>query len=163
MMSDHAIRTEDLTRTYRRKRRRRWFGKKPDDSPPEFTALDRVNLEIRPGELFGLLGPNGAGKTTLIKILTTLLAPTSGQAWVDGLDVATQPHELRPRINTVSGGESSGYGILTVREISGSSHASTGCRIRTSASGPTACSRSSGSRIRPAAGSATFRLASGRK
>jgi ABC-2 type transport system ATP-binding protein len=116
MMTDHAIRTEDLTRTYRRKRRRGWFGKKQDDSQPEFTALDRVNLEVRPGELFGLLGPNGAGKTTLIKILTTLLAPTSGQAWVDGLDVATQPHDLRPRINTVSGGESSGYGILTVRE-----------------------------------------------
>jgi ABC-2 type transport system ATP-binding protein len=116
MMTEHAIRTEDLTRTYRRKRRRGWFGKKPDDAPPEFTALDRVNLEVRPGELFGLLGPNGAGKTTLIKILTTLLAPTSGQAWVDGLDVATQAHDLRPRINTVSGGESSGYGILTVRE-----------------------------------------------
>jgi len=116
MMTDFAIRTEDLTRTYRRKRRRGWFRRKPDDTPPEFTALDRVNLEVRRGELFGLLGPNGAGKTTLIKILTTLLAPTSGRAWVDGLDVAAQPHDLRPRINTVSGGESSGYGILTVRE-----------------------------------------------
>jgi ABC-2 type transport system ATP-binding protein len=116
MMSEHAIRTEDLSRTYRRKRRRGWFRKKPDDAPPEFTALDRVSLEIRPGELFGLLGPNGAGKTTLIKILTTLLAPSSGRASVDGLDVATQAHDLRPRINMVSGGESSGYGILTVRE-----------------------------------------------
>jgi ABC-2 type transport system ATP-binding protein len=115
-MSEFAIRTESLSRTYRRKRRRTWFRKKPDDTPPEFTALDRVNLEVRPGELFGLLGPNGAGKTTLIKILTTLLAPSSGQAWVDGLDVATEPHALRPRINMVSGGESSGYGILTVRE-----------------------------------------------
>jgi ABC-2 type transport system ATP-binding protein len=116
MMTDFAIRTEDLTRTYRRKRRRGWFRKKPDDGPAAFTALDRVNLEVRPGELFGLLGPNGAGKTTLIKILTTLLAPTSGKAWVDGLDVEAQQHALRPRINMVSGGESSGYGILTVRE-----------------------------------------------
>jgi ABC-2 type transport system ATP-binding protein len=116
MMVDLAIRTEDLTRTYRRKRRRGWFKRKPDDGPAEFTALDRVNLEVRPGELFGLLGPNGAGKTTLIKILTTLLAPTAGQAWVDGLDVTTRQRELRPRINMVSGGESSGYGILTVRE-----------------------------------------------
>ncbi|HKA06276.1 MAG TPA: ABC transporter ATP-binding protein [Gemmataceae bacterium] len=115
-MTDFAIRTEDLTRTYRRKRRRGWFRRKPDETPLEFTALDCVNLEVRPGELFGLLGPNGAGKTTLIKILTTLLAPSSGRAWVDGLDVATQQHDLRPRINTVSGGESSGYGILTVRE-----------------------------------------------
>jgi ABC-2 type transport system ATP-binding protein len=115
-MSEFAIRTQDLSRTYRRKSRRGWFRKKPADSLTEFTALDRVNLEVRPGELFGLLGPNGAGKTTLIKILTTLLAPTSGEAWVDGLDVATQQHALRPRINVVSGGESSGYGILTVRE-----------------------------------------------
>jgi ABC-2 type transport system ATP-binding protein len=116
MMTEFAIRTEDLTRTYRRKRRRGWFRKKSDDTPAEFTALNRVNLEVRPGELFGLLGPNGAGKTTLIKILTTLLAPSAGKAWVDGLDVETQQHALRPRINMVSGGESSGYGILTVRE-----------------------------------------------
>src|SRR5262249_45503845 len=71
---------------------------------------------VRPGELFGLLGPNGAGKTTLIKILTTLLAPSSGRAWVDGLDIVTEADQIRPRINMVSGGESSGYGILNVRE-----------------------------------------------
>src|SRR5436190_20300766 len=116
MMTDFAIRTEDLSRTYRRKRRRGWFRRKPDDTPPEFTALDRVNLEVRPGELFGLLGPNGAGKTTLIKILTTLLAPTSGRAWVDGLDVVGQAAAVRERINMVSGGETSGYGVLTVWE-----------------------------------------------
>lgn len=112
-MDTPAIRTESLTRSYR-KPRKGWFRRK---SPtPAFTALDGVDLEVRPGELFGLLGPNGAGKTTLIKILTTLLAPSSGRAWVDGLDVATQAQEIRPRINMVSGGESSGYGILTVRE-----------------------------------------------
>ena len=116
MMTDFAIRTENLTRTYRRKRRRRWFRKKSAEEKPDFVALNQVNLEVRPGELFGLLGPNGAGKTTLIKILTTLLAPTSGMASVDGLDVDKQARELRPRINMVSGGESSGYGILTVRE-----------------------------------------------
>src|ERR671932_1153488 len=101
MMAEFAIRTEDLTRTYRRKRRRGWFKRKPDDSPAEFTALDRVNLEVRPGELFGLLGPNGAGKTTLIKILTTLLAPSSGRAWVDGLDVVSEARAIRPLINMV--------------------------------------------------------------
>jgi len=78
--------------------------------------LRNVNLEIAQGELFGLLGPNGAGKTTLIKILTTLLTPTSGQACVTGFDVIQDPQKVRSRINMVSGGESSGYGLLTVRE-----------------------------------------------
>ena len=113
---DHpAIATENLSRVYR-KPRKRWSKPKPTDGPPEFTALDAVNLEVRRGELFGLLGPNGAGKTTLIKILTTLLAPSSGTARVDGLDVVTEADKVRPRINMVSGGESSGYGILNVRE-----------------------------------------------
>src|SRR5262249_61974187 len=75
-----------------------------------------VSREVRPGELCGLLGPNGAGKTTLIKILTTLLTPSTGSARVDGLDVVTQAHAIRRRINMVSGGESCGYGLLTVRE-----------------------------------------------
>ena len=112
-MESPAIRTESLGRTYRLPKKRK--GVAPN-SPTEFTALADVNLEIRPGELFGLLGPNGAGKTTLIKILTTLLAPTSGRAEVDGLDVVADAHRIRPRINMVSGGESSGYGILNVRE-----------------------------------------------
>src|SRR5262245_51975739 len=114
-MEPLAIHAENLTRTYRSPTKRQ--GKSPQEGrPAEFTALDGVTLEVRPGELFGLLGPNGAGKTTLIKILTTLLAPSSGRAWVDGLDVVTQAHEIRPRINMVSGGESSGYGVLNVRE-----------------------------------------------
>jgi ABC-2 type transport system ATP-binding protein len=111
---DLAIHTENLTRIYR-KPRKRWSKPKPTDAP-DFTALDGVNLEVRRGELFGLLGPNGAGKTTLIKILTTLLAPTAGTARVGGFDVITEADQVRPRINMVSGGESSGYGILNVRE-----------------------------------------------
>src|SRR5262245_19601258 len=113
-MDTPAIRTAGLTRTYRRPKKR--WGKSDSTQPAEFTALAGVDLEVRPGELFGLLGPNGAGKTTLIKILTTLLAPTSGQAWVDGHDVVAEADAIRPKINMVSGGESSGYGILTVRE-----------------------------------------------
>ena len=58
----------------------------------------------------------GAGKTTLIKILTTLLAPTKGQAFVNGLDVTRHVIPIRQRIAMVSGGEQSGYGVLTVRE-----------------------------------------------
>lgn len=106
---DFAIQTERLGRIYKIR-----GGKK--DEAKTLTALHDVNLQIAPGELFGLLGPNGAGKTTLIKILTTLLAPTSGRAWVSGFDVVQDPQEVRPRINMVSGGEASGYGLLTVRE-----------------------------------------------
>jgi ABC-2 type transport system ATP-binding protein len=104
-----AILTEKLGRIYKIR-----GGKKTE--PRELVALDDVNIDVKPGELFGLLGPNGAGKTTLIKILTTLLAPTQGKAWVDGLDVEKEPEKVRPRINMVSGGETSGYGLLTVRE-----------------------------------------------
>jgi len=82
----------------------------------EVVALAGVDLRIERGEVFGLLGPNGAGKTTCIKILTTLLFPTSGRALVAGRDVVAEANEVRHRINLVSGGESSGYGILTVRE-----------------------------------------------
>ena len=109
-----AIQVEHLNRFYKI----RGEKKKKGDATPQkvLTALDGVDLEVYEGELFGLLGPNGAGKTTLIKILTTLLAPSGGVARVDGLDVVKQANEVRRRINMVSGGETSGYGILTVRE-----------------------------------------------
>jgi ABC-2 type transport system ATP-binding protein len=109
MASEDAVRTESLTRVYRIR------GAKKGE-PKELVALQDVSLHVRRGELFGLLGPNGAGKTTLIKILTTLLAPTSGKAYVAGFDVTQEPEQIRPRINMVSGGEASGYGLLTVRE-----------------------------------------------
>jgi ABC-2 type transport system ATP-binding protein len=114
-MSEPAIRTDALGRTYR-KSRKSWWKRADPSAATEFVALDGVTLEVKPGELFGLLGPNGAGKTTLIKILTTLLAPSSGRAWVDGKDVVAEAKALRPDINMVSGGETSGYGILSVRE-----------------------------------------------
>ena len=110
-MADHAIETQDLGRVYKIR-----GNKKESQVRKELIALQDVNLTVQRGELFGLLGPNGAGKTTLIKILTTLLAPTSGWARVASHDVAKAAHLVRPRINMVSGGEASGYGLLTVRE-----------------------------------------------
>src|SRR5215510_6216273 len=110
-MTNFAVETRDLGRVYKIR-----GNKKERQERKELVALENVNLTVERGELFGLLGPNGAGKTTLIKILTTLLAPTSGWARVAAHDVNLTPHLVRPRINMVSGGESSGYGLLTVRE-----------------------------------------------
>src|ERR1051325_6075421 len=111
MSASFAIQTEKLGRVYKIR-----GNKKESEIRKELVALKDVSLEVGQGELFGLLGPNGAGKTTLIKILTTLLAPTSGWARVATHDVNLTPNLVRPRINMVSGGESSGYGLLTVRE-----------------------------------------------
>ncbi len=61
-------------------------------------AVDRVDLDIRRGEIYGFLGPNGAGKSTTVRVLCTLLTPTGGRATVAGFDVATQPQEVRLRI-----------------------------------------------------------------
>lgn len=67
-----------------------------------FTAVDRINLEIMEGEIFGLLGPNGAGKTTIIRMLTTLSEASEGRAEVAGYDVRTQADEVRKRIGLVA-------------------------------------------------------------
>ncbi len=66
------------------------------------SALGGVSFEVRPGEVFGLLGPNGAGKTTCLRILSTVLRPTSGRAILAGFDVVTHAQEVRSRIGFMS-------------------------------------------------------------
>src|SRR5659263_144267 len=99
-----AIQVENLTRVFNRR------GTAP------FHALRGVSFDVSYGEIFGLLGPNGAGKTTTIKIMSTLLLPTSGRVTVSGFDVEKDYTHIRPLISLISGGETSGYGILTVEE-----------------------------------------------
>jgi ABC-2 type transport system ATP-binding protein len=76
---DFAVQVDDLVKVYDGKVR----------------ALDGVNLKVKPGVAFALLGPNGAGKTTFIRILTTQLKPTSGEAYVFGLNVARDANRVR--------------------------------------------------------------------
>lgn len=101
---EKAIEVKNLRRIYKKGR------EKP------FVAIDNISFEVYYGEIFGLLGPNGAGKTTTIKILSTLLYPTEGEAKVGGYDVINDSNKIRGIINLVSGGETAGYGILTLKE-----------------------------------------------
>jgi ABC-2 type transport system ATP-binding protein len=79
-------------------------------------ALKGISFHVNKGEVFGLLGPNGAGKTTTMKILTTLLTPTSGSVTILGHDVKKEGEKIRKDINFVYGGEKGVYGRLTAFE-----------------------------------------------
>jgi sodium transport system ATP-binding protein len=88
----------------------------PDRRKGEIRAVDGVSFESRPGEVFGLLGANGAGKTTTLRMLATILAPTSGTARVAGYDVRTEPNKVRESIGFLSSSTAL-YGRLTAREM----------------------------------------------
>src|SRR5262245_62817389 len=83
--ADEVIRTVDLTKVY----------------PGDVKAVDRLNLTVHRGEIFGLLGPNGAGKTTTAGILTTRVVPTEGRAYVGGVDVWAHPAKAKALLGVV--------------------------------------------------------------
>ena len=100
-----SVATSDLTRVY-----------KTRGASADVVALDRVSMNIEEGEIHGLLGPNGAGKTTLVKVLSTVLLPTSGTAAVLGHDVVRDTNQVRRLIGVVLGGDRGVYWRLTGRE-----------------------------------------------
>ena len=79
-------------------------------------AVDGISFAVERGTIFSLLGPNGAGKTTTIKVLATLLIPTSGRACVNGFDVVKDEHEVRKNLSAVLPGERTLFWKLTVKE-----------------------------------------------
>ena len=101
----NAVSTKDLCRVY-----------KSRDGNPDVVALDSVSMDIEEGEVHGLLGPNGAGKTTLVKVLSTVLLPTSGSASILGHDVVRQTKAVRPLIGIVLGGDRGLYWRLSGRQ-----------------------------------------------
>ena len=90
---------------------RRVFGRRN-----KVVAVDGVNLDVEPGQVHALLGPNGAGKTTTVRMCSTLLAPTSGDIAVDGVDAVRRPRRARARLGLVLGGELGFYPRATARE-----------------------------------------------
>lgn len=112
---DNAVELEKLSKRFQIRTMRENGGRRRAVQK-EILAVDGIDLLIRRGELFGLLGPNGAGKTTTIRMLCTLLIPTSGRARVWGFDVAEQAEEVRRRLGVVLAGERSIYWKLTARE-----------------------------------------------
>ena len=109
-----AVDARSLTKTFPRPTS--FFSGRGRQSRDKILAVDDVSLVIGEGEVFGLVGPNGAGKTTLIKMLTTLLVPTSGTASVGGFDVIRSDRKVRQVVGLVTSNERSFYWRLTGRQ-----------------------------------------------
>jgi ABC-2 type transport system ATP-binding protein len=99
-----VIHTTDLTRTFTRKKE-------------VVEAVKAINLTVQPGELVAFLGPNGAGKSTTLRMLTSLLRPTSGTAVVAGFDVARDPAQVRAHIGYIGQGNGAGHSYRVVDEL----------------------------------------------
>ena len=117
MSSTAAVETKDLVKVFERGRRTIWQRlRREPDRRERFRAVDGIDLRVESGEIFGLLGPNGAGKTTTMKMLATLLIPTTGTIRVLGIDPLARPREVRAKLGAMLSGERSLYWKLTGRE-----------------------------------------------
>jgi len=112
-----AVEVTGLTKIFEKGRRTIWQRlRREPDKRETFVAVNGIDLRVERGEIFGVLGPNGAGKTTTLRMLATLLEPTSGEARVLGIDVRTHPREIRANLGAMLSGERSLYWKLTARE-----------------------------------------------
>jgi sodium transport system ATP-binding protein len=98
------IEARHLTKTFRDKKR------------GEIRAADDISFRVEPGQIYGLLGANGAGKTTTLRMLATLLTPTTGTATMAGFDVAREPEQVRAQVGFLAASTAL-YGRLTAREM----------------------------------------------
>jgi ABC-2 type transport system ATP-binding protein len=103
-MIDPMIHTEKLTRHFVSKKE-------------TVEAVKGVDIDVAPGELVAFLGPNGAGKSTTLRMLTTLLPPTSGKAWVAGASITTEPAVVRSRIGYIGQGDGAGHSFRVMDEL----------------------------------------------
>lgn len=118
---DSAIRTQSLRKVYNSAPpagtgRGDGAGKRGKDSKPQIVALDGIDLNVAPGQIFGLLGPNGAGKSTTVGVLTTRVRPTSGTAWIGQYDVWRDQTAAKRQIGVVAQRPNLDFS-LTAREI----------------------------------------------
>ena len=117
MTAAPAVEVAGLTKVFEKGRRTIWQRlRREPDKREKFVAVNAIDLRVERGEIFGVLGPNGAGKTTTLRMLATLLEPTSGDVRVLGLDVKTHPREIRANLGAMLSGERSLYWKLTARE-----------------------------------------------
>jgi ABC-2 type transport system ATP-binding protein len=112
-----AVEVTGLTKVFEKGRRTIWQRlRREPDKRERFVAVNGIDLRVERGEIFGVLGPNGAGKTTTLRMLATLLEPTSGLVRVLGIDVRTDPRAIRANLGAMLSGERSLYWKLTARE-----------------------------------------------
>jgi ABC-2 type transport system ATP-binding protein len=115
-LDNYAIEVKNLKKEFEIKKKRGHLWKKDYREKEFFVAVDNISFNVNKGEIFGFLGPNGAGKTTTIKMISTLLMPTSGSIIVNGINSQDKPIEVLKNLGTVLAGERSIYWKLSGRE-----------------------------------------------